>query len=183
MLCSVHLFGFTLEEATVESSPGISGVPGWLETHRRKWADVYFQVRRKRGRGSSPLRSRLDTVSRKACGLGLICAAKWINKGWLCGPWWAGELRSSSHTETHLHRKWPAAPHLHTWRRGGPALENLTMSHYLTSRRGTCLSHLSTVLQLSFNSSSFHTHTKTLPTQKDQNEVIIYRPFRMPLKL
>ncbi len=37
-----------LEEATVESGPGISDVPDWLETHRRKSPDVYFQVRRER---------------------------------------------------------------------------------------------------------------------------------------
>lgn len=74
-----------LEEATMESGPGISDVPDWLETHRRKWPDVYFQVRRERSRGYSPLRSHLDTVSRKARQPGLICSTKWINKGWLCG--------------------------------------------------------------------------------------------------
>ncbi len=171
-----------LEEATVESGPGISDVPDWLEIHRRKWPDVYFQVRRERSRGYSPLRSHLDTVSRKAHEPGLICSTKWINKGWLCGPWWAGELRSSSHTETHLHRKWPAAPHLHTWREEGLS-RRIWPCHITSPPEEELASHICQQLFSHPSTAAHSTHTeRTCPLKRIRMRSISDQPFGRPLK-
>ncbi len=81
----------------MESGPGIFRRSWLIETHRRKCQTLFPGEERERSRGYSPLRSHLDTVSRKACQPGLICSTKWINKGWLCGLW--GQV-SSDHLPT-----------------------------------------------------------------------------------